>query len=150
MGRRRSRRSLQRRLERAVEHPHGPGKRLTADARLRSELALCRTYRIPHSQFKGAGTGTWTERDRTKALAYEDYLRGACPQCGTREDEWLDTEGDYQEAYVAQSHKCFGCEEIAAKQREIPDGPSGDGLKVLLMPAGVLAAQRVIDELTSA
>lgn len=72
-----------------------------------------------------------------------------CPQCGTREGEWTDDDGDYQEAYVAVSHKCFGCEEIAMKQREIPEGRSGDGMKVLLMPSSVLAAQQAIDELTS-
>lgn len=77
------------------------------------------------------------------------YLRGVCPQCGTRESDWADDEGEYLEAYVAQTHKCFGCEEIAMKQREIPEGRAGDGMKVLLMPASVLAAQQVLDELTS-
>lgn len=136
-------------MERAVRCPHGRGKRLISDDRLRADLALCRTYRIPHSQFLGVGDGTWTARDRTKALAYEDYLRSVCPQCGTREDDWIDTEGDYQEAYVALSHKCFGCEEIAHKQAEIPEGRAGAGMKVLLMPAAVLAAQQVLDELNA-
>ncbi|MER6249384.1 hypothetical protein [Streptomyces griseorubiginosus] len=149
MGRGRSGLPVQHRLERPVQHPHGHGKRLIADVRLRSELALCRQFRIPHSQFKGVGTGTWTERDRAKALAYEEYLRGACPQCGTREDDWADDDGEYTEAYVAVSHKCFGCEEIAMKQREIPEGRAGDGMKVLLMPSSVLAAQQALNELTS-
>ena len=72
-----------------------------------------------------------------------------CPQCGTREAEWTDEEGEYQEAYIALSHKCFGCEEIAAKQAEIPEGKTGAGMKVLLMPAAVLAAQQALDELTN-
>lgn len=72
-----------------------------------------------------------------------------CPQCGTRETDWMDEEGDYQEAYVAISHKCFGCEEIAMKQREIPEGRSGDGMKVLLLPASVLAAQQAMEDLTT-
>ena len=72
-----------------------------------------------------------------------------CPQCGTRESEWTDDQGEYQEAYVAVSHKCFGCEEIAAKQAEIPDGKPGAGMKVLLLPPAVLAAQQVLSELTA-
>jgi len=137
-------------MERAVRDPHGRGKRLITDGRLRNELALCRQYRIPHSQFLGVGDGTWTERDRAKALAYETFLRSVCPQCGTRESEWLDDEnGDYQEAYVAISHKCFGCEEIAAKQAEIPEGKAGAGMKVLLLPASVHAAQQVLEELNA-
>lgn len=72
-----------------------------------------------------------------------------CPQCGTREQEWLDEQGEYQETYVALSHKCFGCEEIAAKQAEIPEGRAGAGMKVLLMPAAVLAAQQALAELTA-
>ena len=145
----RSGRPVQRGLERAVRGPHGYGKRLTADARLRNELALCRQYGIPHSQFKGVGNGTWTERDRAKAQAYEEYLRGICPQCGTRESEWTDDEGDYQDAYIAVTHKCFGCEEIAMKQKEIPEGQAGGGLKVLLLPAHIHAAQQLAAELGS-
>jgi hypothetical protein len=130
-------------------HPHGRGKRLTTDDRLRNELALCREYRIPHSQFRGVGDGTWTERDRAKALAYEEWMRSACPQCGTRESDWVDDEGEYTDAYVAVSHKCFGCEEIAAKQGEIPEGKAGAGMKVLLLPTSVHAAQQLLEELTA-
>lgn len=71
------------------------------------------------------------------------------PQCGTRESEWTDDEGDYQEAYVATTHKCFGCEEIAARQSEIPEGKAGAGMKVLLLPASVIAAQQVLEEMTA-
>jgi hypothetical protein len=149
MGRRRGQRPVQHGLERAVRGPYGTGKRLITDDRLRNELALCKSYRIPHSQFLGVGDGTWTERDRAKALAYEEWARGVCPQCGTREADWVDEQGDYNDAYIATTHKCFGCEEIAMKQREIPEGRGGDGLKVLLMPASVLAAQQILNELTS-
>lgn len=97
--------------------------------------------------FLGVGDGTWTSRDRDKALAYAAFQRGACPQCGTRESEWVDDQGDYTDAYVAVAHKCFGCEEITAKQREIPEGPAGAGMKVLLLPASVHAAQQVADQL---
>ena len=72
-----------------------------------------------------------------------------CPQCGTREDDWVDADGDSQEAYVGMSHKCFGCVEIAHKQAEIPEGRAGAGMKVLLLPAAVLAAQQVLDEMNA-
>lgn len=111
-------------------------------------MALCRQYQIPHSTLRG-GDGTWTALDRDKALAYEQYLRGTCPQCGTRDSDWTDETGEYQEAYVALSHKCFGCEEIATKQGEIPDGKAGAGMKVLLLPASVYAAQQALEELTT-
>lgn len=72
-----------------------------------------------------------------------------CPQCSTRDSEWEDDTGAYQDAYVAVSHKCLGCEEIAMKQREIPEGKAGDGMKVLLMPAHIYAAQQIAEQLTS-
>lgn len=106
-------------------------------------MAVCRQYRIPYSQFRGLGDGTWTGPDRDKASAYEDYLRGICPQCGTRESEWVDEHGEYVDAYIASTHNCFGCEEIALKQKEIPEGQAGAGLKVLLLPASIHAAQEV-------
>lgn len=134
-------------MERTVRGSHGRGKRLITDDRLRNELALCKSYGIPHSQFLGVGDGTWTERDRAKALAYEEWQRGVCPQCGTRESEWVDEHGEYVDAYVAVTHNCFGCEEIATRQREIPEGQAGPGLKVLLLPAHIHAAQELAAEL---
>lgn len=127
-------------MGRAARIPHGPGKRLSTDARFRAELELCEKYRIPHSQFRGIGDGTWTARDRHKALAYRDYQRATCGQCGTRESDWVDDDGDFVEAYVASTHKCFGCAEIARKQSEIPDGKAGAGMKVLLIPPAIHAA----------
>lgn len=110
-------------------------------------MDLCHQWGIPHSQFLGAGDGTWTARDRAKALAYREYLRAVCPQCGTRESEWVDDQGEYIDAYIASTHNCFGCEEIAMKQKEIPDGQAGVGLKVLLLPASIHAAQEIAAEL---
>lgn len=110
-------------------------------------MALCREYRIPYSQFRSLGDGTWSPADQAKALAYEEYLRGTCPQCGTRESEWVDESGEYVDAYIAVTHNCFGCEEIAMKQKEIPEGQAGAGLKVLLLPASIHAAQEIAAEL---
>lgn len=134
-------------MEHPEQRPHGRGKRLTADARFRTELALCRQYRIPHSQFLGVGTGTWSEHDRAKALAYEEYLRSICPQCGTRESEWVDEQGNYVDAYIAITHKCHGCEEVALKQKEIPE-QAAPGMKVLLLSPSVLAAQELVAQLS--
>lgn len=72
-----------------------------------------------------------------------------CPQCGTRESEWSDDDGAYVDAYIAVSHKCHGCEEIALKQKEIPEGPAGAGMKVLLLPPQVIAARELAEQLTS-
>lgn len=74
-------------------------------------------------------------------------MRGVCPQCGTRESEWIDDHGEYVDAYVAVSHKCLGCEEIALKQKEIPDGVPGAGMKVLLLAPQVLAARELAEQL---
>ena len=95
---------------------------------------------MPHSQFKGAGDGTWTPKDRAKALAYQAYQRTLCPQCGTRESEWDPDLGGDPYAYVASTRKCFGCEEIGREQQHIPDGAAGAGMKVMLLPASVAAA----------
>jgi len=131
---------------RAGRVPHGPGKRLTTDARLRNELELCHEWGIPHSQFRGIGDGTWTARDRAKALAYQAWRRTVCPQCNTRAEEWTDDRGEFVEAYIAASHKCFGCEEIARKQAEVPEGKPGWGVKVYLIPPAVKAALEVAEQ----
>lgn len=109
-------------------------------------MALCHQWGIPYSQFRG-GDGTWSSLDRDKALAYAEYLRGACPQCGTRESEWVDEQGEYVDAYIATTHTCFGCEEVATKQKEIPPGQAGGGLKILLLPAHIHAARQLAAEL---
>jgi hypothetical protein len=127
----------------------GPGKRLTVDARLRGELELCDRWGIPHSQFRGIGDGTWTARDRAKALAYRDYQRSVCPQCGTRAEDWDDGTGDTEDAYVAVRHRCIGCQVIADKQDELKDNGSAEthGMKVLLIPAAVHAATQALKDL---
>ncbi|WP_329131552.1 hypothetical protein OG552_10505 [Streptomyces sp. NBC_01476] len=132
------------RVLRAEQEPHRPGKRLIADARLRGELELCDRWGIPHSQFLGIGDGTWTQRDRAKALAYREYLTGVCPHCGTRPEEW---EGD-DEAYVAETSLCLGCEAIGYAQADIPQ--TKHGAKVGLLPWAVHAARQAERELKRA
>ncbi|HEX5568023.1 MAG TPA: hypothetical protein VFY14_14035 [Streptomyces sp.] len=132
----------------AGRDPRRPGKRLTRDERFRRELELCEEYRIPHSQFLGLGDGTWTERDRAKALAYREYKRTVCPQCGTRYDDWDHGEDDQEDRYVAVLQKCVGCEVIADKQKELDDsGESTHGMKIALVPAAAQAALNLIRDL---
>lgn len=127
----------------------GPGKRLIADARLRGELELCDRWGIPHSQFRGIGTGQWTARDRAKALAFRDYQKSVCPQCGTRADDWDDGADDAEDAYVAVRHRCIGCQVIADKQDELKDqdGAETHGMKILLIPAAAHAAMQALKDL---
>lgn len=135
-------------MERAGRNPRRPGKRLIRDERLRRELELCEEYRIPHSQFLGVGDGRWTERDRAKALAYRDYQRTVCPQCGTRHDDWDHGGEGEEDRYVAVLQKCVGCEVIADKQAEIgSDGEPPHGMKVSLVPASAQAALDLINQL---
>jgi hypothetical protein len=106
-------------------------------------MELCREYRIPHSLFRGHGDGTWSDLDRRKALAYEDYRRAVCPQCGTRPDEWDEQAGGDEDAYRPITHRCIGCQLLADKQKLVPDGDEGHGVKVLLIPTSVHAAMQL-------
>ncbi|MGW0948433.1 hypothetical protein ACWD4O_38580 [Streptomyces sp. NPDC002623] len=103
-------------------------------------MALCREYRIPHSLFRGHGDGSWTDLDRRKALAYEDYVTQVCPGCGTRPEEWDEDGGGDEDAYRAVTHRCIGCQLIADKQKTVPEGDEGHGVKVALIPTSVHAA----------
>ncbi|MET8585739.1 hypothetical protein ABZX39_33450 [Streptomyces collinus] len=135
-------------MERAGRNPRRPGKRLIRDERLRRELELCREFRIPHSQFLGLGDGRWTERDRAKALALEEYQRTVCPQCGTRYDDWDHGGENEEDAYVAVLQRCVGCQVIADKQAELGDqDESTHGMKVALVPASTQAALDLINEM---
>lgn len=125
----------------------GPGKRLIRDERLRRELELCDRWGIPHSQFRGIGDGRWTERDRAKAIAYLDYQKSVCPQCGTRHEDWDHGGDDQEDRYVAVLQKCVGCQAIADKQAELGDGESTHGMKVALVPASAQAALDLIRDL---
>ncbi|MFE6412542.1 hypothetical protein ACFVOR_37045 [Streptomyces sp. NPDC057837] len=103
-------------------------------------MQLCREYRIPHSYFRGHGTGAWSDLDRRKALAYEHYLKQVCPSCGTRAEEWDENAGGDEDAYRATTHRCIGCQLMADKQKEVPDGDDGHGVKVALIPTSVAVA----------
>ena len=99
---------------------------------------------MPHSQFRGHGDGTWSDLDRRKALAYAAYARQVCAGCGTRPAEWDEKAGGDEDAYTALTHRCIGCQLLADKQRTVPDGDEGHGVKVLLLPTSVHAAMQLI------
>lgn len=103
-------------------------------------MELCREYRIPHSFFRGHGDGTWSDLDRRKATALEEYLRLVCPSCGTRADEWDEEAGGDEDAYRATTHRCIGCQLIADRQKTVPEGDEGHGVKIGLLPTSVYAA----------
>jgi hypothetical protein len=107
-------------------------------------MELCREYRIPHSYFRGHGDGTWNDLDRRKAIALEDYRRTICPTCGTRTDEWDEQQGGDEDAYRAITHRCVGCQVLADKQKAVPDGDEGHGVKVVLIPTSVHAAMQIV------
>ena len=106
-------------------------------------MQLCKEYRIPHSHFRGYGDGTWSDLDRRKALAYEAYLKQVCPSCGTREEEWDERSGGDEDAYRAITHRCIGCQLLADRQKQVPEGDEGHGVKVALIPTSVHAALQI-------
>ncbi|WP_331756565.1 hypothetical protein [Streptomyces decoyicus] len=71
-----------------------------------------------------------------------------CSQCGTRAEDW-DQGGndDTEDAYVAVTHRCIGCQVIADKQDSVREGSSSHGVKVLLIPAAVHAATQALKQL---
>ncbi|MFD7980180.1 hypothetical protein [Streptomyces sp. NPDC059071] len=82
------------------------------------------------------------------ALAYRDYQRTVCSQCGTRHEDW-DHGGpnDAEDAYVAVVQRCVGCQVIADKQEEAAKDGDLHGKKIALVPASVHAAREVEREL---
>lgn len=79
-------------------------------------MAVCASYGIPHSTFTG-----WDRDDRDKALWWEIHRRTACPQCGTRPDEWNPAEGGHDHAYIAEARQCWGCAEKAPMEKKMAD-----------------------------
>jgi hypothetical protein len=48
--------------------------------------------------------------------------------------------GGDEDAYRATTHRCIGCQLLADKQKTVPDGDEGHGVKVFLIPTSVHAA----------
>ncbi len=107
-------------------------------------MELCHQWGMPHSRFRGHGDGTWSDLDRRKALAYAAYLKTLCPGCGTRAEEWDEEAGGDEGAYRATTHRCIGCQILADKQKTVPEGDEGHGVKLALIPTSVHAAMHLI------
>jgi hypothetical protein len=68
-------------------------------------MAVCSAYGIPHSAFT-----SWDRDDRDKALWWHIYKAETCQSCGTRPEEWDESQGGDLHAYVAEPIHCRGCE----------------------------------------
>lgn len=109
-----------------------PPFRVRGDGRLRAELAYCVPKGIPHSAFLA-----WPVDDQDKALAWLAEQSLYCPRCHTREDEWDPKQGGDRTAYVAEPHRCPGCETLAQAQREMSRFAEDDdmlGVSLHLIP----------------
>lgn len=105
-------------------------------------MELCNRWGIPHSFFRGHGDGTWSDLDRRKARAYHAYQHAVCPHCGTRAEEWDEQAGGDEDAYRAVTHRCIGCQLIQDRQKTVPEGDEGFGVKVALIPTSVHQAMQ--------
>lgn len=92
-------------------------------------MAYCVEHGIPHSFFLG-GPFRWTTDDQDKVLAFLDAKSQVCPECGSRDSDWIDPatgmRGD--DTLEAYEHICYGCREIARaqeEQREMGGNPHG-------------------------
>jgi hypothetical protein len=64
----------------------------------------------------------WTATDRARAMAYEQWLRERCGNCGTTEGEWRDlaTKREHDPPpFVPEAHRCTGCATKAALAEEL-------------------------------
>ncbi|MEU6979566.1 hypothetical protein [Streptomyces sp. NPDC046371] len=81
------------------------------------------------------------------ALAYRDYQRTVCAQCGTRHEDWDHGGLDDEDTYVAVIQRCVGCQVIADKQEETAKDGDLHGKKIALIPSSVHAAREAEREL---
>ena len=91
------------------------------------ELAVCRHYRVFHSEFLAR-----SQSDRDKAIWDYQRWRSACPDCGTRPDEWDPDKGGHRRAYRAVITDCEGCIVIERAQA-VSEMQQGRGKKVALL-----------------
>lgn len=50
-----------------------------------------------------------------------------CPNCGTRNEDWVDDKGRYHDElqYEPITHKCFGCDQVEQLKDTLPDDVKG-------------------------
>lgn len=116
---------------------------IAADVGLREDLAICREFRIPHSEFLG-----WADVDQDKARAFHRYLQSVCGGCGTRPEEWDEKAGGHRHAYSAITDECPGCRargQLESHLRQSKDDNAG--VRIVLLPrAAADARARLVGE----
>jgi len=91
-------------------------------------MAYCAPIGLPHSQFLA-----WARDDRDKAIVWTLRQSQACPQCGTRPDEWDPEQGGHDDAYVTELHQCWGCDTAAQTEKRNADKLKKPGVHVKLV-----------------
>lgn len=85
-------------------------------------MSVCADYLISHSQFL-----EWDPTDRDKAIWWKVRQSEICPNCGTREDEWLRN----RNAYRAEVKRCRGCE-VREQFAETDEAKQGRGIYIVM------------------
>lgn len=89
---------------------------------------VARAYQVRHSVFLG-----WSKQDRDLAIWELVRSRQTCGSCGTREAEWLPSEGGDRHAYRAEQHRCPGCEALEYGREQLDRDKAGKGVSVRLV-----------------
>jgi hypothetical protein len=111
-------------------------KRIDRDPQLQLELDYCVPKGIPHSEFLA-----WSQIDRDKAIAWVIREMKACPNCGTRGEEWDPKQGGHRRAYVAEIRGCEGCI-VKLRAENSEELTQGRGRRVVLIPNPLLRMMR--------
>ena len=76
----------------------------------------------------------WLDDDQDKVLAWLAAKAAVCPECGTREGDWVDPEGRWRPdpTYEATTIRCYGCVAVAEVGSAVPEGEKG--VRVVLRP----------------
>lgn len=89
-------------------------------------MAVAAEYRIPHSQFL-----SWSEPDRDKAIWHYIRERSRCSECGTRPEEWDETQGGHRHAWQPALRRCRGCELMQARRDSLQGENLGRGIHIV-------------------
>lgn len=94
-------------------------------------MSYCVDHGIPHSVFLGriqkVNEPYWTDEDQDKVMMFLAWKAELCPQCGTKNSDWVDDKGRLLEEplYEAVSFKCEGCAQVEQLRDHVPDKAKG-------------------------
>jgi hypothetical protein len=77
----------------------------------------------------------WLDDDQDKVVAYLDYRRRLCPDCGTAEEDWIDPVTRRlkdEPTWEATTEQCFGCVTLARELETVPGREKG--VRAFLIP----------------